>query len=129
MKPRRQLYEEETTGQIIGAAIEVHKQLGPGLLESTYQACLCHELELRGISFECQKPLPLEYKGIKLECGYRIDLLVAGLVIVEIKLVEALAPIHEAQLLTYLKLTGVKVGLLINFNVVVLKEGIRRLVH
>lgn len=129
MQPKRRLYEEELTGQIIGAAIEVHKQLGPGLLESTYQACRCHELELRGISFECQKPLPLEYKGIKLECGYRIDLLVAGLVIVEIKSVEALAPIHEAQLLTYLKLTGVKVGLLINFNVVVLKSGIRRLVH
>ena len=129
MQPRRHLYEEELTGQIIGAAIEVHKQLGPGLLESTYQACLCHELELRGISFECQKQLPLEYKGIRLECGYRIDLLVAGLVIVEIKSVESLAPIHEAQLLTYLKLTGIKVGFLINFNVVVLKEGIRRLVH
>ena len=129
MQPKRHLYQEQLTGQIIGAAIEVHKQLGPGLLESTYQACLCHELELRGISFECQKPLPLEYKGIKLECGYRIDLLVAGLVIVEIKSVEALAPIHEAQLLTYLKLTGVKVGFLINFNVVVLKDGIRRLVH
>ena len=129
MQPKRKLYEEELTGQIIGATIEVHKQLGPGLLESTYQACLCHELELRGISFECQKPLPLEYKGIRLECGYRIDLLVAGLVIVEIKSVEALAPIHEAQLLTYLKLTGVKIGLLINFNVVVLKSGIRRLVH
>ena len=125
MQPRRHLYQEQLTGQIIGAAIEVHKQLGPGLLESTYQACLCHELELRGISFECQKPLALEYKGIKLECGYRIDLLVAGLVIVEIKSVEALAPIHEAQLLTYLKLTGVKVGFLINFNVVVLKDGIR----
>ena len=129
MEPRRKLYQEKLTEQIIGAAIEVHKQLGPGLLESTYQACLCHELELRGISFECQKPLPLEYKGIRLECGYRIDLLVAGLVIVELKSVEALAPIHEAQLLTYLKLTGVKVGLLISFNVVVLKEGIRRLVH
>ena len=129
MQPKRRLYEEELTGQIIGAAIEVHKQLGPGLLESTYQACLCHELELRGISFECQKRLPLEYKGIKLDCGYRIDLLVAGLVIVEIKSVEALAPIHEAQLLTYLKLTGVKVDLLINFNAVVLKSGIRRLVH
>ncbi len=125
MQPRRHLYQEQLTGQIIGAAIEVHKQLGPGLLESTYQACLCHELELRGISFECQKPLALEYKGIKLECGYRIDLLVAGLVIVEIKSVEALAPIHEAQLLTYLKLTGVKAGFLINFNVVVLKDGIR----
>ena len=76
MQPKGKLYEEALTGQIIGAAIEVHKQLGPGLLESTYQACLCRELELRGISFECQKPLPLEYKGIKLECGYRIDLLV-----------------------------------------------------
>ena len=129
MQPKRQLYQQELTGQILGAAIEVHKQLRPGLLESTYQACFCHELELRGISFECQKPLPLEYKGIKLECGYRIDLLVAGLVIVEIKSVEALAPIHEAQLLTYLKLTGMKIGLLINFNVVVLKSGIRRLVH
>jgi len=129
MQPRRQLYQQELTGQILGAAIEVHKQLGPGLLESNYQACLCHELELKGIAFECQKPLPLEYKGIKLECGYRIDLLVAGLVIVEIKSVEALAPIHEAQLLTYLKLTGIKVGFLINFNVVVLKQGIRRLVH
>jgi GxxExxY protein len=129
MQPKRQLYQQELTGQILGAAIEVHKQLGPGLLESTYQACLCYELELRGISFECQKLLPLEHKGVQLECGYRIDLLVAGLVIVEIKAVEALAPIHEAQLLTYLKLTGVKVGLLINFNVVVLKSGIRRLVH
>jgi len=129
VQPRRKLYEEQLTGQIICAAIEVHKQLGPGLLESTYQACLCHELELRGISFEYEKPLPLEHKGIKLDCGYRIDLLVAGLVIVEIKSVEALAPIHEAQLLTYLKLTGIKVGFLINFNVVVLKNGIRRLVH
>ncbi|MEP6706958.1 MAG: GxxExxY protein [Pyrinomonadaceae bacterium] len=123
------MYEEELTGQIIGAAIEVHKQLGPGLLESTYEACLCRELDLRGIFFECQKPLPLEYKGIRLECGYRIDLLVAGLVIIEIKSVEALAPIHEAQLLTYLKLTGVKIGFLINFNVAVLKDGIRRMVH
>jgi GxxExxY protein len=129
MKPRGKLYEERLTGEIIGAAIEVHRQLGPGLLESTYQACLARELELRGIQFEYEKPLPLEYKGVRLECGYRIDLLVAGLVIIEIKSVEALAPIHEAQLLTYLKLTGVKIGLLINFNVVVLKSGIRRLVH
>jgi len=129
VQPKGKLYEEPLTGQIIGAAIEVHKQLGPGLLESTYQACLCRELELRGISFECQKPLPLEYKGVRLECGCRIDLLVAGLVIVEIKSVEALAPIHEAQVLTYLKLTGIQIGLLINFNVVVLKDGIRRLVH
>ena len=129
MRPQGKLYEDALTGQIIGAAIEVHRQLGPGLLESTYEACLCRELELKAVSFECQKPLPLEYKGVRLECGYRIDLLVAGLVIVEIKSVEALAPIHEAQLLTYLKLTGVKIGLLMNFNVVVLKNGIRRLVH
>ncbi len=129
MKPQGKLYQERLTGEIIGAAIEVHRQLGPGLLETTYQACLSRELELRGISFEYEKPLPLEYRGIRLDCGYRIDLLVAGLVIVEIKSVEALAPIHEGQLLTYLKLTGVKVGLLINFNVVVLKSGIRRLVH
>jgi len=121
MQAKRGLYQEQLTGQIIGAAIEVHRQLGPGLLESTYQACLCHELELRGILYECQKPLPLEYKGIKLECGYRIDLLVADSVIVEINSVEALAPIHEAQLLTYLKLTGIKIGFLLNFNVVVLR--------
>src|SRR6267378_2731596 len=106
MKPQGKLYQERLTGEIIGAAIEVHRQLGPGLLESTYQACLCRELEMRSISFECQKPLPLEYKGVRLECGYRIDLLVAGLVIVEIKSVEALAPIHEAQLLTYPQTNG-----------------------
>jgi len=99
------------------------------LLESTYQACLRKELQLRGIAFEYEKPLPLEYKGIRLDCGYRLDLIVGGTVVVEVKSVETLAPIHEAQLLTYLKLTGVKVGLLINFNVVVLKNGIKRLVH
>jgi GxxExxY protein len=109
--------------RLLGQRLKSTRQLGPGLLESTYGACLCRELEMRNISFECQKPLPLEYKGV------RLDLLVAGLVVVEIKSVEALAPIHEAQLLTYLKLTGVKIGLLINFNVVVLKSGIRRLVH
>lgn len=129
MKPGGKLFEEKLTGEIIGSAIEVHKELGPGLLESAYEVCLCRELELRGIAFEFQKPLPLEYKGIRLDCGYRLDLLVAGVVIVEVKSVEALAPIHEAQLLTYLRLTGVKVGLLINFNVVVLKAGLRRLVH
>ncbi len=99
------------------------------MLESTYQACLRKELQLRGIAFEYEKPLPLEYKGIRLDCGYRLDLIVGGTVVVEVKSVETLAPIHEAQLLTYLKLTGVKVGLLINFNVVVLKNGIKRLVH
>jgi GxxExxY protein len=129
MKPKSKLYEERLTREIIGAAIEVHRELGPGLLESSYEVCLSRELELRGISFEFEKPLPLEYKGVKLDCGYRLDLLVAGLVIGEVKSVEALAPIHEAQLLTYLKLTGVKVGLLINFNVVVPKAGLRRLVH
>ena len=129
MRPKGKLYQERLTGEIIGAAIEVHRQLGPGLLESTYQACLARELKLRGIPFEYEKPLPLEYKGFKLDCGHRIDLLVASSVVVEVKSVEALAPIHEAQILTYLKLTGVKIGLLINFNVVVLKSGIRRLVH
>ena len=120
MKPTGKLYQERLTGEIIGAAIEVHRHLGPGLLESTYSTCLRRELVLRNIGFEHQKPLPLEYKGL-LDCGYRLDLLVAGLVIVEIKSVEALAPIHEAQLLTNLKLTGGKIGLLINFNVVMLR--------
>jgi GxxExxY protein len=129
MKPKKQLYEQQITGEIIGAAIEVHRELGPGLLESSYEICLARELDLRGISFEFEKPLPLEYKGVRLDCGYRLDLLVAGAVIVEVKSVEKLAPIHDAQLLTYLKLTGVKVGLLINFNVVVLKAGLKRLVH
>ncbi len=129
MKPKKKLYDQQITGEIIGAAIEVHRELGPGLLESSYEICLARELELRGISFDFEKPLPLEYKGVRLDCGYRLDLLVAGAVIVEVKSVEKLAPIHDAQLLTYLKLTGVKVGLLINFNVVVLKAGLKRLVH
>jgi len=116
----------EITGAIIGAAIEVHRQLGPGLLESAYLECLSQELVLRGIPFERQKPLPLEYKGVRLECGYRLDLLVAGCVVVEIKSLEALAPVHDAQVLTYLRLGGWRVGLLINFNVAVLKNGIHR---
>jgi len=123
------IFQEQLTGEIIGSAIEVHRALGPGLLESSYQACLARELELRNIPFEYEEPLPLEYKGLRLDCGYRMDLVVANAVIVEVKTVKALAPIHEAQLLTYLKLTGVKVGLLINFNVEVLKSGIRRMVH
>lgn len=114
------------TEQIIGAAIEDHKALGPGLLESAYKECLCRELSLRGVQFERQRPPPVEYKGVKLDCGYRLDLLLADAVVVEIKAVEAIEPIHEAQLLTYLKLGGWKLGLLINFNVPVLKEGIRR---
>jgi len=116
----------KTTEQIIGAAIEVHRALGPGLLESAYEECLCHELNLRKIPFERQKPLPVEYKGVKLDCGYRLDLLVDNSVVVELKAVETIEPIHEAQLLTYLKLGGWRLGLLINFNVPVLKDGIRR---
>jgi GxxExxY protein len=114
------------TEQIIGAAIEVHKALGPGLLESAYQECLCRELAVRSIPFERQRPLPVEYKGIRVGCGYRIDLLVLGIIVVEIKSVAAIEPVHEAQLLTYLKLGGWKRGLLINFNVRVLKDGVRR---
>ena len=116
----------ELTKGIIGAAIEVHRALGPGLLESAYEQCLCRELTLRKVPFERQLPLPVEFKGLRLDCGYRLDLLVANTVVVEIKAVESLLPIHEAQLLTYLKLGGWKVGLLINFNVSVLRTGIRR---
>ena len=114
------------TGGVIGAAIEVHRQLGPGLLESSYRECLCRELLVRNIPFERERPLPLEYKGMHLGCGYRIDILVANSVVVEVKAIEALAPIHEAQLLTYLRIGGWRLGLLINFNVAVLRNGIRR---
>ena len=115
------------TGEIIGAAIEVHRTLGPGLLESAYEECLCRELEIREVVFERQKELPIQYKGAKLDCGYRLDIVVANTVILELKACEKLEPIHEAQLLTYLKLTGLKVGLLINFNVPVLTNGIKRI--
>ena len=117
------------SNQIIGAAIEVHKALGPGLLESAYEACLYHELTLRQIPVERQLDLPIVYKSLKLDCGYRLDLLVDNLVILEIKSVEHIDPIHEAQLLTYLRLSGLWLGLLINFNVPVLKNGIKRLVQ
>jgi GxxExxY protein len=106
--------------------IEVHKILGPGLLESAYEECLCRELETRNISFERQLPLPLEYKGKPLDCGYRLDLLVSNTIVVELKAVSLIEPIHEEQLLTYMKLGGWKLGLLINFNVPLLKNGIRR---
>ena len=119
----------DLTGEVIGAAIEVHKALGPGLLESAYEECLSRELDLRDIPYERQKELPVEYKGAKLESGYRLDIVVANKLIIELKTCESLEPIHTAQLLTYLKLTGIKVGLLINFNVPVLKEGIKRLVN
>src|SRR3989304_9511334 len=118
--------DAELTHGIIGAAIEVHRLLGPGLLESAYEECLARELTLRGLQFERQKPIPVVYKDVKLECGYRIDLLVEGRIVVELKAVEALGPIHEASILTYLRLSGCSLGLLINFNVPVLKDGIRR---
>ena len=118
----------EITEAVIGAAIEVHRALGPGLLESAYEECLCRELTLRRIPFERQVSLPVEYKGLRLDCGYRIDLLADSQVVVEIKAVEELVPVHEAQLLTYLKVGAWKVGLLINFNTALLKRGIRRLV-
>lgn len=120
------LLERQLTEQIIGSAIEVHRELGPGLLESAYEECLCHELHLRNLAFQRQVDLPVAYKGVNLNCGYRIDLIVDNLVIVELKSVEQILPIYHAQLLTYLRLSGKKVGLLINFNVSVLKNGIVR---
>ena len=120
------LIAEELTRLIIGAAIEVHRVLGPGLLESVYEECLCYELSLRGLRFQRQVPLPVVYKQIKLDCGFRMDLVVEDAVILEIKSVDAIHPVHEAQLLTYLKLSGKRVGLMINFNVPVLKDGITR---
>ena len=117
------------TETIIGAAMAVHRELGPGLLESTYEVCLAYELVKRGSAIERQKELPVKYRGVKLDCGYRIDLFVEEKVIVELKAVQSLEPIHTAQLLSYLKLSGCRVGLLINFNVKVLKDGIRRLIN
>ncbi len=119
---------QDLTEKIIGAALEVHRTLGPGLLESIYQTCLAHEMTLRGLRFEKEKPLPVEYKGIKLEGGYRLDFIVDDKVVVELKVVDSIHDVHKAQLLTYLKLTGCKVGLLLNFNSAVLKAGIERLV-
>jgi GxxExxY protein len=116
----------QLTETVIGAAIDVHRALGPGLLESTYEMCLCHELTLREVPFERQRAIPVAYKGVKLDCGYRGDLLVDRILLVEVKSVEVLAPIHDAQLLTYLRLGGWKAALLINFNVRLLKQGIRR---
>ena len=120
---------DKITETIIGAAIEVHRELGPGLLESTYEACLAFELFERGLKVERQKMLPVKYREVNLDCGYRIDLLVENLVIVELKVVERLEAIHEAQLLSYLKPSGVPIGLLLNFNVTELRRGIRRLVN
>ena len=116
----------ELSKAVIGCAIEVHRALGPGLLESTYEICLCHELNLWVIPFERQKPIPVAYKGVKLDCGYRADVIVDRRLLVEIKAIDQTSAIHDAQLLSYLKLSGVSVGLLINFNVRMLKEGVRR---
>ena len=117
------------TQQAIGAAIEVHRMLGPGLLESAYETCLGHELTLRGLPFEMQMPLPVRYKGVQLDCAYRLDFVLESRLILELKSVERLLPIHEAQLLTYLRLLGIKYGLLLNFNAPVLLQGIRRMAH
>jgi GxxExxY protein len=118
--------KDPRTGSIIGAAIEVHRVLGPGLLESAYEECLCHELHLRRLTFERQVDLPVAYKGLQLDCGYKMDLIVNREVVLELKCVEKILPVHEAQLLTYLKLSGKHVGLLINFNVPLLMQGIIR---
>ena len=117
------------TSEIIGAAIEVHKELGPGLLESAYEECLCHELGLRGIKFKRQLSVPVSYKGILLDCGYRLDVLVEDLIVVELKACDGIAHIHRAQLLTYLRLLDKPLGLILNFQVSVLKDGIARIAN
>ncbi len=119
----------ELSKKVIGAAIEVHKTLGPGLLESAYEECLCDELTLQGLSFERQKPLPVTYKGKLLDCGYRLDIVVEKAIILELKSCEKIEPIHRAQLLTYLKLSGLRIGLLFNFNCPVMRHGIVRVVN
>lgn len=121
--------ENELSNAVIGRAIKVHSALGPGLLESAYKECLFYELRRAGLAVEKEKPLPLVYESVKLECGYRVDLLVEGKLIIEIKAVEGLTDIHLAQVVTYLKLSNSKLGLLINFNVVLLKQGIKRVVN
>lgn len=119
---------DELSNRVIGCAIEVHRTLGPGLLESTCEQCLAHELQAGGIRFKLQHPLPVVYKGVKLDCGYRIDILVEDRLILELKSVEQVLPIHDAQILTYMKLASIRTGLLINFNVPLLKDGIKRFV-
>ena len=119
----------ELSSNIIGSAIEVHKILGPGLLESAYEECLCHEFNVRGLLYERQKPLPILYKGKKLDCGYRLDLVVEDKIILELKACEKIEPIHKAQLLTYLKISGLNLGLLLNFNVPLMRDGVTRVVN
>lgn len=122
------LVEEELTGKIIGSAIEVHRELGPGLLESAYHQCLCHELTLRGLKFQREIHLPVKYKQVRLDCGYQADIIVEQKVILELKCVAEISAIHEAQILTYLKLANLKIGILLNFNVASLRDGIKRFV-
>jgi GxxExxY protein len=120
------IIHEQLSEQIIAAAIEVHRHLGPGLLESAYEKCLCFELAQRGLVVKCQEPLPINYKGVQVDCGYRMDIVVDDKILLELKSVEQLAPIHTAQLMTYLKLSRLRVGLLINFNLELLTQGIAR---
>ena len=120
------LMYEELSHQVLAACIEVHRELGPGLLESAYEECLCRELSLRSLAFTRQVPVPVFYKGVRLDCGYRLDIVVGDKLLLEIKSVDEIHPIHEAQLMTYLRLSGLRVGLLINFNVAILKEGVVR---
>ena len=125
---RKTIENDLLTEKIIGAAIHVHRELGPGLLESTYETCLCHELKEINLKFERQKAVPVFYKGIRLDGGYRLDIVIEDQVVVEVKTVSELLPVHEAQLLSYLKQVGGGRGLLINFNVKLLKQGLRRLI-
>lgn len=126
---KEQVQANVLSNRVIGAAVEVHRSLGPGLLESAYRNCLCRELELRGIPFVQEQALPLTYKGLNLECGYRLDIVVGGLVIVELKAIEKVQSVHEMQLLTYLRLTGLWLGLLMNFNTLKLVDGVQRVVN
>jgi GxxExxY protein len=127
--PHPRAFVADITPQIIGAAIKIHRRLGPGLLESAYEACLAYELETDGFLVQRQKPVPLIYEGVKLECGFRADLVIDGQVVIEIKSKEALHPVDEAQLLSHLRLLDLRIGLLINFHVALLKDGIKRMVN
>jgi GxxExxY protein len=120
---------DQLSAKVIDAAIKVHRELGPGLLESAYEVCLAYELRDSGLMVETQKPLPVMYRGVKLDCGYRLDIVVEGEIILELKAVEKLLPIHEAQLISYLRLSGISLGLLVNFHSQLLKDGLKRLVH
>ena len=123
------MHINKLTSEIIGAAIEVHKVLGPGLLESAYEKCLCYELGQRGLRFDRQRPLSIQYKGLQLDCGYKLDIVVQDTVILELKSCDQVEPIHKAQLLTYLRLSGLNLGLLLNFNVPVMRDGITRIAN